>query len=156
MDCFPSVHYPGCTRTHDCTALLELCCYLPVPYPRNTDGEYVSIIFVHFVCCACELKSATYDNPQVCPHLPFPPDTPEQDAIYSGVAFGLVLFTSFIPTAVYAAQFQAFGTSSSNDEINQNLINTATGISGTLAVRLHALPLNGLLWMQLCLECIQS
>ena len=76
--------------------------------------------------------------------MPFPPDIPEQDAIYSGVAFGLVLLTSFIPAAVYAAEFAAFGTAD-NDQLTQNIINTSTGISGTLAVRLHALPLYGLL-----------
>ena len=61
-----------------------------------------------------------------------------QDAIYSGVAAGLVLFTSFIPTAAYAAQFQAFA-SQVTGEIGQNIITTSIGISGTLAVRLCAL-----------------
>lgn len=76
--------------------------------------------------------------------MPFPPDIPEQDAIYSGVAVGLVLLTSFIPAAVYAAQFRAFGTGI-NNQLAQNIIDTSTGISGTLAVRLHALPMYGLL-----------
>ena len=61
-----------------------------------------------------------------------------QDAIYSGVAAGLVLFTSFIPAAAYAAQFQAFASQVTN-EIGQNIITTSIGVSGTLAVRLCAL-----------------
>lgn len=64
--------------------------------------------------------------------------------IYSGVAAALVLFTSFIPSAVYAAQFGAFN-SNARDDLSQNVLSTSTGISGTLAVRLRAQV--ALLWV---------
>ena len=55
-----------------------------------------------------------------------------------------MLFTSFIPSAVYAAQFRAFNADNNND-LSQHILNTSTGISGALAVRLCALV--ALLWV---------
>ena len=71
--------------------------------------------------------------------------------IYCGVAAALVLLTSFIPTAVYASQFRAFGTAN-NDAISQNVIDTSTAVSGTLAVRLPST--DWLPWVQWYSYCM--
>lgn len=85
--------------------------------------------------------------------MPF--SSPHQDLIYSVVAAALVLFTSFIPSAVYAAEFAAFN-GDIDDALTTNVLGTSTGISATLAVRMCTLA--ALLWVLgifiLCAGCM--